>query len=179
MCIFSELKRNLQKIPTSLGGGKVGYLALILRAPIYNALPGAAAFLRPMDPGPFLPTNARATGAEIATEKAAHNESRRLCYEANVVKNTLRNQIVKAIELEYIDRLRDSATDMINNSIPDIIDYLQSNYGEMTLEESNLREKDIENMILNPSGPPSLIFTKIKKIAIYVRSQITRNLTVN
>ena len=90
-----------------------------------------------------------------------------------------RNQIVKAIKPEYIDGLRDSATNMINNSIPDIIDYLQSNYGEMTLEESNLREKDIENMILNPSGPPSLIFTKIKKIAIYVRSQITRNLTVN
>ena len=56
-CTFSELKRNSQKIPTSLGGGQLGYLAMILRAPIYNELPGAAAFLRPMNPGPFLPTN--------------------------------------------------------------------------------------------------------------------------
>ena len=132
-----------------------------------------------MDSGPFLPTNTRATGAEIATEKAVHDESGILCYEANVVKNTLRNQIVKAIELEYIDRLRDSATDMINNSIPDIIDYLQSNYGQMTPEEFNLREEDIKNTMFDPSGPTSLIFTKIKKIEIYVRSRITKKLTLS
>lgn len=137
--IFSELERNSQKIPTSLGGGQLGYLVLILRASVYDVLPGYAPFLWPTDPGSFLPTDARATGAEIVIGKAVHDESRRLCYKINVVGNTLRNQVVKAIEPKYIDGLWDSATDMINNSIQEIIDYLQWNYGQMTPEEFNLR----------------------------------------
>ena len=79
-CIFSELKRNSQKTPKPLGGGQLGCLGLIQRAPIYNALPGAVPFLRTINPGIFSPTTARATGAEIATEKAAYDQSKRLCH---------------------------------------------------------------------------------------------------
>ena len=41
-CLFSESKRNSQRIPTSLGGGQFGYLALLVREAVYILLPGAA-----------------------------------------------------------------------------------------------------------------------------------------
>ena len=122
ICIFSELKCNAQKIPTSLGGEKLGHLALILRATIYDLLPGAVPFISPVDSELLrCLSNLRLTGVEIATEKAANDESRESYYKVNVVKHTLRNQIMKSIEPECITGLRDVVTDMIDSSIPEII----------------------------------------------------------
>ena len=47
---------NAQKVPTILVGGKLGYLALILPAALYNAIPGSDPFVCPTDPGIFTPT---------------------------------------------------------------------------------------------------------------------------
>ena len=162
-CIFSELKRNAQKVPTPLGGGILGYLALIILEAIYITLPGATLFVRPVDPGPFIPSNNRLTGAEIAQEKAAHDELKRLYYEVNAVENALRNQLVQAIDKEYIDGLRDPQTYMIRCPIQEIVEYLQSNYGQITPEEYDDRESALKQTAYDPSTPPTLIFTKIKK----------------
>ena len=39
LCIFRELKRNAQQVPTTLGGGQLGYLALVLSHASYNTIP--------------------------------------------------------------------------------------------------------------------------------------------
>ena len=54
LVVFKQLKRNAQRIPTTLGGGQLGYLALVLSTIAYATVPGAAAFVRPTDPGPFV-----------------------------------------------------------------------------------------------------------------------------
>ena len=41
----------------------------------------------------------------------------------------LQSQITEAVPAEYLDLLRNVDTDMINDTIPDIILYLQTNYG--------------------------------------------------
>ena len=79
-----------------------------------------------------------------------------------VVEIMLRDQIVQAIEPEYIDGILDSSMNIINLSIPEIIDYLQENYGQITPEKLNLREDALKNTVFGPFRPPSLIFTKIK-----------------
>ena len=84
--IFRQLKINTQKVPTTLGGRQLGYLALILPPATYNTIPN----LRPIDPGIFIPTAPSCivtpvgvgaivplTAAEIATQKIAHNELKR------------------------------------------------------------------------------------------------------
>ena len=91
----------------------MGYLALVLKPPIYDALPNSATFDRHVDPETVTPSNLRLTWAEIAAENIEYDEDKRLCYEVSAVENTLRNQIVNTIELEYVDDLRDLTTDMI------------------------------------------------------------------
>ena len=51
--LLKQVKRNAQRVPTTLGGGQLGYLGLVLTPTVYNALPRAAAFTRPPNPGEF------------------------------------------------------------------------------------------------------------------------------
>ena len=65
--IFRQLKRNAQRIPTRLGGGRHGYLALLLSTEKYNAITGTAAFTRPTDPGVFTPRNITTSSTSAST----------------------------------------------------------------------------------------------------------------
>ena len=51
--IFKQLKINAQSVPTTLGSGQLGYLALTLTEDEYNEIPHATPFIRPTDPGVF------------------------------------------------------------------------------------------------------------------------------
>ena len=44
-------------MPTTLGGGKLGYLAIVTKATDYNRIPNAAVFHCPTDPGTFTVTH--------------------------------------------------------------------------------------------------------------------------
>ena len=163
----------MQSVPTTLGGGQLGYLALVISKEKYDAIPYSTPIERPKDPGPFevhLPTSSDTTNitlqtptsttrrttrsvsratttpaqepqtspsqptvifsAEVATQKAAHDDAVRKNYECQAIEQALRTQIIEAIDPEYLDALRHVDTDMMNESIPDIFDFLQSNYGQ-------------------------------------------------
>ena len=95
--LYRQLKWNALSIRTTLGGGRYGYLALVLTNRDYNNLPHTTPFRRPTDPGLFRPTVPRAasaprlrggrggvipapplSAAELATQKAAYEERVRL-----------------------------------------------------------------------------------------------------
>ena len=76
--LFKQVKINAQSVPTTLGGGQLGYLALLLSNEAYNTIPNSTPFQRPTFPGPFLVqtpairTSTRSTGpVEIPTATAA------------------------------------------------------------------------------------------------------------
>ena len=131
--LFWQVKRNAQRVPTTLGGGQLGYLALVIDTPSYNAIPGSAPFIRPTNPGVFIPVPTAGvatrggagavalTPGEIATQRIAHDERQRLYNKVQAVERALRNQIIDAIEAEYLQPLRNVTTDMINDTIPDIL----------------------------------------------------------
>ena len=123
--IFKQLKRNAQRVPTSLGGGLLGYLALVLDTTTYDAIPNSAPFVRPILPGTFIPSNARLTAAEIVKEKAVHTELICIYNECLAVELALRNQLINAIPTVYLEPLRDADTNMINDTISDMISFLQ------------------------------------------------------
>ena len=54
--IFRQLKRNIQCVSTTLGGGQLGYLTLVLSDTAYMAIPNSAPFVRPLDPGALIIT---------------------------------------------------------------------------------------------------------------------------
>ena len=135
--LHREVKRNAQKVPTTLGGGQNGYLGMIIAPEIYHTIPGARAFHRPEDPGTFNPMPRRVarvttrgavhdenlTPEDIALQKIQYDEHLRLYNEAQAVEALLRTQIIEAIEEEYLSSLRNPTTDMIHQSIQEIFNF--------------------------------------------------------
>ena len=66
--IFKEIKRNSQKFPSKLGGGRLGYLGLVLEPITYGTIPNSAPFVRPVMP-PSLPLLAHASLRQKSFEK--------------------------------------------------------------------------------------------------------------
>ena len=54
--IFRQLKRNAQKVQTILGGGQLGYLALVLSTASYDSITNSLPFARPVLLGTFTPS---------------------------------------------------------------------------------------------------------------------------
>ena len=171
--LFRQVKRNAQCVPTTLGGGQLGYLALVLSPQAWNAIATSAPFLRPTDPGIFTPTPhagvaTRAgappplTAADIATQKIAFDERKRAYNECQAVECTLRNQIIKAIDETYTRPLRDPTTDMIISSIPAIFTFLQKTYGKLSPSQLKQRENAVDDMIFDPSTNVDTVFNKIE-----------------
>ena len=61
------------------------------------------------------------TAEGIALQKIQHDEQFKLYNEVQAVEGILRTQIIEAIDEEYITPLRDANTDMMHQSIPDIL----------------------------------------------------------
>ena len=166
--LLRQVKRNAQRVPTTLGGGQLGYLALVLDPTSYNAIPTATAFIRPTDPGNFTPVVApgvRApalTPGEITLQKIAHDERTKLFNEVQAVERTLRNQIVEAIDEEYLQPLQNSTTDMINSSIPDIFTFLKDTYGNLSPAQLRERERVIDDLVYDPAHSVDTVFNKIQ-----------------
>ena len=139
-----------QKVPTNLGGRLFGYLGIVLRDVTYNTIPNTLPFIQSTHPGPCIPLGARLTQVEIIQEKARHEEVLRLFDEFNHVESILRTQLIEAVPVIYLEPLRDETSNMISNSILDIIDYLQNNYRKLTVEEVNDREYALKNTVFNP-----------------------------
>ena len=89
--IFKQLKRNAQKFTTTLGGGLLGYLALVLDTPIFMAIPNVSAFVRPTHPGAFIAEGRNLILTGIAEQKAQHDENLRLYFECIAVEIALRD----------------------------------------------------------------------------------------
>ena len=177
--LLRQLKRNAQKVPTTLGGGQLGYLALILSVADYRSIPGSAPFNRPADPGVFTPVPhpvppgpiLRGQGAPVAppltpgditTQRIVHDENRRLYNECQAVETVLRNQLIEAIDEEYIRPLRNPHTDMVNDAIPDIFSFLHKSYGKITTGQFKVMESEIDDLIYDPATNVDKIFNKIQ-----------------
>ena len=163
--IFRQLKRNAQRVPTLLGGGQLGYLALVISTALYDALTNSQPFIRPILPGPFIPSGIRLSAAELSQEKCAHDETVRTYNECQAVEQALRNQLIEAIPSVYLDSLRNVDSDMINDSIPTIIAFLTENYCQMTDQDLNDREDELKKITFNPEEPVDLIFNRIKEFS--------------
>ena len=132
--LIKHLMRNSQRVSTTLGGGQLGYLALIITQADYLLIPGSANFLCPTDPGIFAPIlvgrptrqgpAVPLTAAEVTAQKLTHDELQRQYNECQAVESALRNQIIEAIEPKYLHPLRNMITNMSNNNIPEIITFL-------------------------------------------------------
>ena len=57
------------------------------------------------------------TTAEIASQKIMHDKQKRVYNEVYAVEIALSNLVIEAIDVEYLEPLRNAMTDMINDII--------------------------------------------------------------
>ena len=71
LLLHRQVKRNAQSIPTTLGGGQLGYLALVIASENYDSIPNAEPYVRPEDPGSFtLQIPSRSTTSTITPRRS-------------------------------------------------------------------------------------------------------------
>ena len=102
--LFREIKQNAQSIKTKLGGGQLGYLALVLKPLEYDNIAISRPLVRPTYPVMFIMTMAAsreirtstvtpptATTVDIANSKAKYEEQERLYWQCQGVQKSLQN----------------------------------------------------------------------------------------
>ena len=90
--IFRQLKRNAQCVSTTLGGGQLGYLALVLSDAAYTAIPNSAPFVRPLDPGALIITATKED--EIAQQQVEYNEEKQQYNACQAVEQVYANRLL-------------------------------------------------------------------------------------
>ena len=172
--LLKQSKRNAQSVPTTFGGGQLGYLAFYFTPAEYLSIHTATAFARPTDPGVFTPTQnggiaTRAggpivalTAADIATQQVAHDQQKREYNEVQAVELVLRKQIIMAIDDEYLQPLRDPVSDTIQCSILDIFSFLKTTYGRLSPGQLKEKEMLIDNFVYDPATNVDTVFNAIQ-----------------
>ena len=64
---------------------------------------------------------------------------------------------------EYLRHLRNSVTEMLNNSIPDIFTFLSTTYGQLSPGELKEHENKINNLVYDLSHNADTVFNKIQE----------------
>jgi hypothetical protein len=117
--IENQCKANAQRFNTTLGGGQHKYLGLVLSPARYALLSGVP-FERPLYPPPLeIPAG---TTAAIATAlKEQHTEQKRLYDECDGIENALKQQILNALDHDYLADLIDRDTQSITSNISEFL----------------------------------------------------------
>ena len=132
--IRNEMRTNAMTVPSELGGGTHGHLGLLCDAATYAAIPGTTPYIRPTTPG-LLIIPAGRTQHQIAQQQTHHAERLRVFREANNVERTLLQQLVKALDEEYLSAIRCTITNRITLPIAQVITHLLDTYGEVSPTE--------------------------------------------
>ena len=162
--LFKQLKRNARSVTSSLGGGQYGHMFMVLSEEEWNNLPGTTPVNAPADPGP-LNLGGRMLASEIATHQQAHEDERKRYNKFQSLKRILRNQLVSAIEPAYLDPIRCNLTDMVNQEISEIINFLQTTYGKMTVNQIEESNTAIKNLDYDPSTSVNVLLTAVQEHA--------------
>ena len=162
--LFKQLKRNARSVTSPLGGGQYGHLFMVVTPQEWNQYPGTTPVIQPQDPGPFV-LSGRVTASEIAMEQKNYDEAKKKYNRFQALKRTLRNQLVEAIDAEYLAPIRCNLTDMINQEITEIMQFLQDSYGKMTVNQIEEESQAIKNFTYDPSKSINILLTAVQEHA--------------
>lgn len=130
--LHRELNTYAMGVTSNRGGGNHGHLALVTTAAAYLALTNQP-FDIPVHPGPhpqpgatqpIITENNRLHTAAIAEHKTYKD-----------TENALKQMILKAVPLTYIDELQDQLFGFAQITPVTILQHLDTNYGTVTLED--------------------------------------------
>ena len=158
-----ELRANASSVDTDLGGGDHGYLGLVLTDEEYLRVAPNTPFVAPEFPCSLLiPANTDMVTAMNLRE--AHKRDTNLYRECREVEKALLRHITAAVESKYIDSLKNEDTDLVEDDIPTVLEYLFSSYGKVPTREVKEKEVEVLATPFVPSDPMVTIYRPIEQL---------------
>ena len=136
--IHQQLNANAMAVPSDLGGGNHGHLALVIPAAQYNAIPNTAPWVEPAHPGPnpVYPV-AAPTGPVIAAVDRQFKHALEAFRSCNSTQAVLKRLLISAVPDTYIKTLKDEYFGYANATTLDILTHLDTTYGTVTDDDLN------------------------------------------
>ena len=126
-----QLKANAASVPTTLGGGTLGHLRLLL-TPAEYATVSNTPFLRPANPGLNATVPNGATSAQTGHLVRTHQALKHTYDTCNNVDTALKQQIIHAVENAFISALENEHTGYNAVTARQIINHLFTTCGHIS-----------------------------------------------
>ena len=159
-----------------MGGGQYGHLGLVLDDVTYHTLTGEN-YTRPVHPGALVIV-AGTAHHEAVRLRDDHTEQIRIYRETIDVERALMKQIINTVEIDYIKELFNEITGTITVTIPEVLTFLFTRYGEVDIQRVTKEEDKVKNYAWNITDPPVVLFNLIEDLdTISTAANVTK--TVN
>ena len=128
-----QLARNALKIQSIFGGGRHGHVGLVYKPTIYAKEQGTQPWRVPPSQGmyPLFPAGATDNEKKIEITKFVQIEEH--IKKAETMERLLRNQILKAIDDDYLCELKSGILEYDGCKITEIFDHLFKNHGSLSI----------------------------------------------
>ena len=128
--VLEALYANAAAIPTTLGGGRNGHIALIMDAAV-SANVSTMAYIIPMDPGPYAQPGPGNSAAARADANVIHKEGRRIYDLDENLDATLKQEIIAAVEETNLSAKNKRYMGFHGVSSKKLMDHLMERYGKI------------------------------------------------
>lgn len=139
----TELQANASSVESDLGGGDHSCLGLVLTDEEYtNVTPPPPPFIVPVFPG-ALNIEPGTDQVQAFALREQYMEAKRKYYECKNIEKSLQRHIQDAIEDKYLESLVNEDTQLIQEDIPIVLEYLFGIYGKIPSEEvkNNVKQR--------------------------------------
>ena len=160
--IKQELRANASSAESDLDGGDHGYLGLVLTDAEY-----ATVTATPLVPPMYTATLTIPTGTDQVQALNLwdiYKEGKNAYYECKNVKKDLQRHVQDAIEDKYLEPLVDKDTQLIQDDIPTVLQFLFNTYGKVPSEEVKQKETELRIMAFNPADLMIFLYNPIEKV---------------
>ena len=163
--LIIDLRTNALSVHSNLGGGNHGHLGLLMTNQQYTLI-GNTPYVRPVHPGIFVLAGGE-TRVQADALQRAHNETLRIFHEVRGVEKALTQQVVSAVEGKYLLSFKNRQTGQFNGNLLQILQHLQTTYGQISPAQLSSFEKEVTEMTYDPTTPIDIVFQKIEDLMMY------------
>ena len=163
----NQLKANASSVPSNLGGGNHGHLGLVLSPQTY-AMVSNIPFDYPAHPGPLaIPPGTTGPMATVLREQ--HIENVRHFREVTGIEKALKQQILKAIEQEWLLAITDRHTQSLTGTVAQILEFLFDTYGYVSTAMLEKKEENLRDLDYHPRQPVDILFNTVEDLVDYAQ----------
>lgn len=155
------LKENAASVPTQLGGGNNGYLALVVDEATYATIAPGQPFIRPPYPGPQPVIPPGSTQAQIGEIVRQYEKNLYDYNECNNVEKALRKQVTNCVDSLYLTAITNRNTGLSNVTVAAILTHLFTSYAEIDAKALVENTKKM-NEAWDPSTPFESLILQIE-----------------